>query len=298
MNSQADTTGSNKLGLGTVQFGLDYGVSNSGGKTPLVEVGRILEAASQAGIRIIDTASMYGDSEEVLGASWPGGHQFQVVTKTPRLVDSGAADLLTHTLCQSLERLKLDSVYGLLVHNADDLLTPHGQAIIRTMARLREQGIIKKTGVSVYNARQIDSILEIFTPDLIQLPFNVLDQRLLVSGHLAKLKQRGIEIHVRSVFLQGLLLMDPSLMHPFFAPLKELLLDYKRFIAGCGMSPLQAALGFVTGIDDVDTVICGVDTLRQFDEIRSADGCFVHADFGRFAVNDEEMINPSQWKFA
>lgn len=298
MNSQANTPGTNKLGLGTVQFGLDYGVSNSGGKTQPEEVCKILEVASLAGIRIIDTAFMYGDSEEVLGAVWPRGHHFQVVTKTPRLIDSKSVDLLAQTLFQSLDRLKLDAVYGLLIHNSDDLLTPYGQAIIRTMVRLREQGLIQKTGVSVYSARQIDSLLEMFTPDIIQLPFNVLDQRLLVSGHLAKLKQRGIEIHVRSVFLQGLLLMNPTMLHPYFAPLKRHLLDYNRFIDGCGMSPLQAALGFVTGIDDIDTVICGVDTLSQFEEIRAAVGCFVNADFGQFAVHDEEMINPSHWKLA
>lgn len=298
MKRDSSTAIASKLGLGTVQFGLDYGVANSGGKTSRDQVRHILEAASLAGVRIIDTASMYGESEAVLGASWPSEHHFQVVTKTPRLVAADAADLLTRTMFQSLERLKLDAVYGLLVHNAADLLTDNGSLLVETMLRLKEQGVVKKTGVSVYNGQQIDALLKKFTPDLIQLPMNVLDQRLLGSGHLTRLKQLGVEIHVRSAFLQGLLLMEPDSIHPYFEQIRGHLRDYRRFLDEQGLSPIQAALGFVARLEEVDIVLCGVDSLRHFEEIIASPDIGSRADFGRFAINEEAMIDPSQWRLA
>ena len=102
------------------------------------------------------------------------------------------------------------NVYGLLAHHADDLLVPGGRRVFEEMQRLLEEGLVRKIGVSVYSGQQIDSILELYTPDIVQLPLNLFDQRLLESGHLEKLKRRGVEIHARSVFLQGLLLIEPD----------------------------------------------------------------------------------------
>jgi len=285
-----------KIGLGTVQFGLNYGLSNSGGKTPRVEVCRILGEALLAGIRFIDSASLYGDSEEILGQSWPSGHNFKVVTKTPRLLDSASTNLLEKTLLRSLELMKLDSVYGLLVHNADDLLLPDGHAIISALTRLREQGVITKIGVSVYNARQIDSILELFTPDLIQLPVNVFDQSLLLSGHLSMLKAAGVEIHARSAFLQGLLLMNPETLPAHFDSVKFKLQKYHAYLSLQGVTPVQAALGFVAGLDEIDTIICGVNNLNQLKELLTATSPLPIMDFYQFAVSDELILNPSKWQ--
>jgi aryl-alcohol dehydrogenase-like predicted oxidoreductase len=184
------------------------------------------------------------------------------------------------------------------VHNAADLLTDNGSLLVETMLRLKEQGVVKKTGVSVYNGQQIDALLKKFTPDLIQLPMNVLDQRLLGSGHLTRLKQLGVEIHVRSAFLQGLLLMEPDSIHPYFEQIRGHLRDYRRFLDEQGLSPIQAALGFVARLEEVDIVLCGVDSLRHFEEIIASPDIGSRADFGRFAINEEAMIDPSQWRLA
>jgi aryl-alcohol dehydrogenase-like predicted oxidoreductase len=288
-----------KIGLGTVQFGLDYGVSNKDGKTPPGEAARILETAERNGIRIIDTATLYGESESVLGKALPEKHSFDIVTKTPRFTETGPAErahLLEHAFRLSLQNLHVASVYGLLIHHADDLIGDGGNALMDRMLELKQQGLVKKIGVSVYSAEQIDRVLDKFSIDLIQLPVNVLDQRLLVSGHLARLKAAGIEVHVRSIFLQGLLLMDPDAMPPYFSPIRQHLVRYHEKVRQLGLTPVQAALGFVMGLNEVDAAICGVTTRQQLREIlANANPC--RADlFAEFALFEEGMVNPSLWR--
>jgi aryl-alcohol dehydrogenase-like predicted oxidoreductase len=294
---RSGTAGVRKLGLGTVQFGLDYGISNAGGKTAPDEVRRILAAAAGDGLRVLDTASLYGESEEVLGGCWPARHDFRVVTKTPRLTGPDAPELLERTLARSLKRLGLDAVYGLLVHHADDLLSPRGAPLVRRLETVRDRGLAQRIGFSCYSAAEIDAVLQLFTPDLVQLPLNVFDQRLLASGHMEKLKERGVEIHARSVFLQGLLLMAPEVLPPYFEPLKQHLAGYRRALAEASLTPLEAALGFATGLDQVDAVLVGVNNLSQLQEISGNACCIESSFFADFSIADAEILTPSNWRF-
>lgn len=291
-----------KIALGTVQFGVNYGISNKAGKTSQAEVGAILAAARSNGVSVIDTASLYGDSEAVLGQSLPADSGFKIVTKTPQFakqtLDGADAQQLEDTLRSSLAKLGTDSVYGLLIHRADDLLLPGGDLLVERLLRLKQTGLVSKVGVSVYSGRQIDLVLERFPMDLIQLPINVLDQRLLQSGHLQKLKNAGVEIHARSAFLQGLLLMELQEIPGYFDSVRGRLESYHRFIKEHGLTPLQAALGFVSGIPEIDQVVCGVNDARQLREICEAAQAKVDfRAFADFATTDEAIVNPALWKF-
>lgn len=291
----------NKIGLGTVQFGLDYGISNREGKTPEAEAGKILAAAARNGIRVLDTAPLYGASEEALGKVLPDNHPFGIVTKTPRFqkgtITFSDARVLEETFYRSLERLRQPSVYGLLVHDADNLLVENGHLLLEKMKGLKKRGLVKKVGVSVYSGRQIDGIMEKHGIDLVQLPINILDQRLLLSGHLSKLKGAGVEIHARSVFLQGLLLMDPDKLSPFFNKIRGHLKMYHQAIRQEGISPVRAALGFVAGLDEVDVVLCGVNNSRQLKDIVRHLKDPVKSDmFSGFAIEDATILNPSMWQ--
>lgn len=290
-----------KLALGTAQFGLDYGISNPEGKTPEEEVGKILSAAARHGVRILDTAALYGTSEEVLGKNLPSGHQFDIVTKTPGLETKSVADnsalQLEETFLRSLDRLRQPSVYGLLAHHADDLLGEGGGLLMEKMQELKGRGLVKKVGASVYTGRQIDLLAERYHLDIIQLPINILDQRLLSGGQLSKLKGKGVEIHARSVFLQGLLLMDPDSLPSYFDSIRNHLREYHRFIKHRGIDPVRAALGFVAGLEEVDVVICGVNNLLQLEEIcRAAKDPVDSGMFTDFAIDDTSILNPSLWK--
>ncbi len=286
-----------KLGLGTVQFGLDYGVSNSDGRTPIDEARRILDYAASVGIQVLDTSPTYGVSEQVLGTVAADRGSFKVVTKTRPQVAS--PDELRTDLRMSLGALSRSSVYGLLVHRSADLLSGNGAALYAELMRLKEQGLVQKIGVSVYTASEIEAVLERYSIDLLQFPFNVLDQRLLIGGQLRRAKDLGIECHARSVYLQGLLLMSPESLTDKFKCLEDHLRNYRRFIAERGLTPVSAALGFALRVPEIDVVLCGVNTLAQLEEIADAalqNPTNMNAmEFRKFAIDDERLLNPSLW---
>lgn len=290
-----------KLGLGTVQFGLDYGVSNPEGRTPEPEVARILRLAADNGIGMLDTAVGYGNSEEVLGRTLPAQHSFAIVTKTPALrVDEGGGEYVERvreSFRKSISRLGQKRLYGILVHRAEDLLSAHGDQLMEALREFKQQGLVEKVGVSVYNAPQIDAILARFPIELVQLPVSVLDQRLIASGHLSKLRRAGIEVHARSVFLQGLLLMSPDALPAYFATIRDHLAGYHAHLESLGLTLLQAALGFVLGLPELDHVILGVNSAAQLQEILAAQVAQVDAQsMARFALTDPAMLDPSRWR--
>jgi len=292
-----------KLGLGTVQFGMNYGISNREGQTSLEEAKRILLLAARNGICVLDTAALYGTSEEVLGKTLPRNYSFAIVTKTPKFasgyITNSDARLLEDTFYQSLAKVGRSSFYGLLLHHADDLLAKNGHLLMERMLDFKQRGLVEKIGISVYTSKQLDEILDRYSIDLIQLPINVLDQRLLSSGHLSKIKKAGIEIHARSVFLQGLLLMSPDLLPSHLDSVREHLKNYHETIRQWRISPVQAALGFVAGLDEIDVVLCGMNNHRQLQELisqmqRPPVAC---EDFVQFGLTDEAILNPSMWRF-
>ncbi len=291
-----------RLGLGTVQFGLDYGISNMDGRTPVGEAGQIVEMAAEAGVRIIDTAAEYGESEKVLGKILPIRHRFQIVTKaeqfgTERITPKQAVQL-TDSFQRSLENLRCDSVYGLLIHNVDDLLTDGGELLLEALLDLKSQGLVEKVGASVYTGVQIDFLLSRFSLELIQLPLNVFDQRLVEGGYLTRLKDAGVEIHARSVFLQGLLLMDPDELPSHFDSVRNHLREYQQANRRRGLTPLQASLGFVLGHEEIDCAVVGVCSYDHWLEVLEAvETSERKLDNGRrFACHDEEIIDPTRWR--
>ena len=279
-----------KIGLGSAQFGLNYGVSNPDGRTPAAEVDGILALAREAGVRVLDTAAAYGDAESALGAAGVVG--FRVVTKLP--TGTRAKDV-EHTLRASLARLGLDACYGLLLHDADDLASADGAAIAAALARVRDAGLVAKVGVSAYSADQLAVTLTRMTPDLVQVPINVFDQRLLKDGSLARLENLGIEVHARSVFLQGLLLMEPDELPAALATAREPLVRFRQLAAENAWTPVRAALGFVTGLAEVDTVICGVNDRAQFRELLSSSDPLPVELFNALAFEDRNIIDPTRW---
>jgi aryl-alcohol dehydrogenase-like predicted oxidoreductase len=291
-----------KLGLGTVQFGSDYGVSNPGGQTPIEEVAHVLEYATSVGIEILDTAAAYGDSESVLGKVLPSGHGFRVVTKVssvgPYQDPSVSASLIGDSVRASLECLHMSSVYGVLLHRAADATGPRGARVVEGLAELKRDGLVKKVGVSVYVADELEAVLANFVPDIVQLPSSAIDQRLLRSGWLARLEAMGVETHVRSIFLQGLLLMPAGRRQARFAEYQEELDRFGQFCASHGLTPLEAALGYVRQIPG-SVAIVGVTKRGELEEI-------VHAmdsnqvptldEYAALASDQEGLVNPSRWR--
>ncbi|CAN7157799.1 aldo/keto reductase [Paenibacillus sp. LjRoot56] len=293
-----------KLGIGTVQFGVNYGISNSSGQTKFEEVVEVLREAQQRGVVALDTAALYGSSEYVLGQALQclsQNESFEIITKTSKCagssVEQSDADNLSRTFYESLEKLGQSSVYGLLMHQATDLLLPGGEQLYEVLLQLKKQGLVKKIGVSVYAMEEIEQVLIRYPIDLIQIPMNVLDQRLVCNGALKKMKELDIEIHVRSSFLQGLLLMDTEQVPKHFDSIRTLLVEYHSELQQNRLSAVQGALSFVNAFPEVDRIICGVNDRKQFIELVEAIKHRTHnMDFKKFAVDDVNIINPALWK--
>ncbi len=289
-----------KIGLGTVQWGLDYGVSNTSGRTPGDEAGRILDLAYGKGVRVLDTAPVYGNSEAVIGGLLRGRSDFRIVTKTPKCAEGAAigdsVDALEKSLRGSLRNLGVPGVYALLFHQPSDLLGPYGNALMEKAAEFKELDLVEKIGVSIYEGWEVDAVMERFHMDIVQVPVNVFDQRLLITGRLAALKNGGVELHARSVFLQGLLVMDPGSLPAGLDGARIPLQAFHQFAAGNGITPLQAALGFVTGLPEVDVVLCGVNDVSQLNSILEATYPMASDRFSHLTVSDSILLNPSKWK--
>ena len=260
-----------KLALGTVQFGIDYGI-NSGVKVETDEVSRIINYARNNGINLLDTAQLYGSSEKVLGDS--NTQDFNVVSKTRGFdkedITESIANFVISDLNQSLKLLKRNSLYALLVHHGEDLLRPGGEIIFNKLQILKDKGLVSKIGVSAYIDNQLINIIDRFDIDIIQLPMNILDSRLIDNGLLNKIFSKGIEIHTRSVFLQGLLLMDIDKRPKYFERWSRLWKFWYEWLADNKLSPLEASIRYMISTPEISRVLVGVDNKDQLQKIINA----------------------------
>jgi aryl-alcohol dehydrogenase-like predicted oxidoreductase len=283
-----------RIGLGTVQFGMDYGVSNPTGKVSAPEVSAILAAAEAAGIRMLDTAASYGSAEQVLGRALRPGHPFAIVTKTLPLRDG--LEQVEIRARQSLEYLGTKPVDAILVHAAQNLAGSDGPRLWKLLQRLRDEGLFRRIGISAYVADRPLELARKYRPDIVQIPFSILDQRLKQTGELKSLKELGIEIHVRSIFLQGLLLMEPKNLPAKLAHAGAALAATQARIGKAGLTNLAAAIGFVLAQHEVDIAVVGVTRQSELLEILAAAAEPLPAiDWSACAIDDVLALTPSLW---
>lgn len=297
MSGTAWQAARSRLALGTVQFGLAYGVANRSGQVPADEVGRILAAAQAAGLDTLDTAMDYGDSEACLGKQ--GVTAFQVVTKLSALPDD-VADVqawMQGKVQASLQRLQVASLHGLLLHRPHQLWGAQGPALMAALQSLKSSGLVRKIGVSIYGPEELDAVWAVCRPDLVQAPFSLIDRRLHASGWLDRLHQAGVEVHVRSAFLQGLLLMSRNdLPEKFGKGWPQVWNAWHAWLsAHPDVSSAEACLGFVQGFPQVDRVVVGVDSLMQFEQLVAASSAKLASDWPEMGSDDVSLVNPAKW---
>ena len=261
-----------KIALGTVQFGLDYGISNTTGKITPEMAAEILSFAAGNGIDTLDTAQAYGSAEEEWGKHDLSG--FKIVTK---LFDDGVLET-------SLQRLNVSHVYAAMFHREN-------QVNDKTWAyfeSLKAQKLTSKIGVSVYSPDVLADLAERYPLDIVQLPMNILDLRFLPL--LKRLKEKGVEIHTRSAFLQGLIFMDPEQLDPYFD-------DLKPALNAIPSPKLNSALHCLKQIVEIDKIVVGVTNRQNLAEIceayRTPEATGVCLQ--QLAIQDERFINPVNW---
>ena len=282
-----------KLALGTVQFGMDYGIANRTGQVPLSEIAAILATAQKAGVRTIDTAISYGESETRLGEAGITG--FEVISKLPAGV---AADDARGLVEAALARLGTNSLGGLLLHRSTDMVGVAGKALHAALLALKRGGLVGKIGVSIYDPAELDAVLEEFSIDLVQAPFNLFDRRLATSGWLERLKHHGVEVHTRSTFLQGLLLMPAGKRPTGFERWEPLLRRWDGWLEDTGQTAVAAALGFNLNTAGIARVLVGVDSLEHLLQILAAAEAPIHRAPDDLICNDLDLINPANWRRA
>lgn len=259
-----------RIALGTAQFGSDYGVANQSGEVSVDEGRAILDCAWDHGITTVDTAMAYGTSERKLGEL--GVSDWDVVSKLPSLSQQvGSLDeSIFNSVKKSLDTLKIDCLYGLLLHRPLELLSDSGGAIYGALEGIKKDGLVKKIGISVYSPSELDALVPRYQFDVVQLPFSLLDRRFLTSGWLDRLKDHQVEIHARSIFLQGLLLMSRAAQKEKFVEWSALWSAMDGWLSFHDLSALEACLRCALSCTQLDRVIVGVDGSAHLREILSS----------------------------
>jgi aryl-alcohol dehydrogenase-like predicted oxidoreductase len=284
-----------RVALGTVQFGLPYGIANQTGQVGRPEAQAMLQLAATSGIDTLDTAIAYGESETCLGEA--GVQAFKVVTKLPAIPESSldVGAWVREQLGLSLRRLGLSSVHGVLLHRSADLLGNDGPALWHAMEALRGEGLIRKIGVSVYAPSELEAVTSRYRIGLVQAPFNIIDRRLSTSGWLDRLKNDDVEIHTRSAFLQGLLLVPATSLPQKFFRWERLFGRWHQWLSAENISAVQASLSFPLSYPQIDRVVVGADGVRQLQQIIDFSDRTATAGFPDLESEDEVLINPARW---
>ena len=284
-----------KLALGTVQFGLPYGIANQAGQVSRSEVKAMLQLALENHIDTLDTAIAYGESENCLGEVGTKG--FKLISKLPALPESctDVGGWAKGQLSESLARLGVSALYGLLLHRPEQLLGTKGNELYHALLGLKDDGLVQKVGASIYSPNELEEVIKRFDLDLVQAPFNLVDQRMYNTGWLSRLKDREVEIHTRSAFLQGLLLMPYEAIPPQFATWSELWKRWHNWLSGNNVSALHACLSFPLSFPEIDRVVIGAESSVQLNQIIDASRRSLPVDLPELHCEDENLVNPSFW---
>jgi aryl-alcohol dehydrogenase-like predicted oxidoreductase len=291
----ADSPGVERLALGTAQLGLPYGVANRGARVSSVEARRIVDRASAAGVTTLDTAMSYGDSEGRLGDI--GVQRWRVVSKLPAVPDLGhrTSRWIRDRIRDSLQQLRIEKLYGLLLHKPGQLLEANGQLVYEALRDSQDEGLVHKIGISIYDPTELASLNGRYAFNLIQAPLSVMDRRFADTGWLSRCSEKAMEVHVRSIFLQGLLLMQPQDLPRRFARWRPLWNAWHGWLAESGLTPVQACVRHVLSHTGVSKIIVGVDSTRQLDEVLAAFGGPPLVASSHLQSVDPNLIDPSRW---
>ena len=287
-----------RLGLGTVQFGQIYGVANQRGKIPKQEAFEILKHAQITGLKTLDTSVAYGNSENIIGElTSEGQFSFEVISKILVGSDRFSKDHMDRALHDSLHRLRNSQLYGCLIHRFDDFLK-HDH-LWEILEGFKKNGFVKKTGFSLYHPHELELILDRgISPDIIQVPLSVFDRRFEKSFKM--LKEGRTEIHVRSVFLQGLVFLTPDRLKGNLCKAKTQLEKLQKLSAAKGISINALCLNYVLLNPFINKVIMGCDSLEHFKkniedlEFFEKVSC-LKSELEDLTIEDEDVLLPYKW---
>ena len=276
-----------KLGLGSGQFGFDQPALR--GRPREVEARDILSIAARSGLGVLEIGRHSQSAESLLGQALPRPCPFRITVTTVR-PDRGP-DLVEAEVRAQLLRMGVDRVDAILAPSATDLFSPLGPQLWDRLRALKDQGLCNKIGVSVYASDDPVGLAKRFKPDVIQAPASLLDQRLLIDGTLAELCEMGVEVHLRSIFLNGVLFLPPDRAPSHLKAAAGRISRARRLIAEGRSDPLQAALGFALSRPEASAVLVGVGSAAEMSAVvAAAMSPPPDLDWDEMALDDPEAL--------
>jgi hypothetical protein len=284
-----------KLVIGSAQLGMNYGLFNNK-KIRGKEFRKIEKLILKSKINFIDTATTYGESEKIIGNSKLKNLHIITKIKIPKKNNIDVKSWLLKEISKSLSKLKIKKIYGVLIHDYKDLLGKYGKNYLFSLRELKRKKIIKKIGISVYDSKELKKIWKFWKPDLIQVPFNPLDNRILDSGWINILKKFKVKIFVRSIFLQGLLINKDNSLR-MSKNYKILLNKFKNWCYKNNISLIQGCLNFVKQFKSIDYLVIGFDNYNQLREIIDVFKKKKIIVPKNFSTNKLNLIDPRRWNW-
>tara|TARA_B110000008_G_C16937582_1_gene551200 strand:- start:130 stop:1008 length:879 start_codon:yes stop_codon:yes gene_type:complete len=286
-----------KISIGTAQLGLNYGIGNKNGKIPVESFQKIIDLAKQHEISSLDTAMAYGNAEVLLGEIGVQGFNTTTKLSSIPLGDKNIDTWVQDKIETSLANLKQDKLYSVLLHDPTQLTNSKGIQIMKALERAKNKNLMQKIGVSIQNPDDLKNITQNFNIDIIQAPFNILDRRLDQTGWIDKLHNLHIEIHARSIFLQGLLLMSALDIPENFHKWNYLFNKFHRWLEAQKITPYEACLNFALSYKKISKLVIGVDSINQFKILISTlSKLKTITKFPDISSKELNLIDPTRWK--
>jgi aryl-alcohol dehydrogenase-like predicted oxidoreductase len=282
-----------RLVIGSAQIGMNYGLFNNK-KISHKEFKRIETLVIKSKINFVDTATSYGDSENIIGNSKLKNLNIITKIKLPNKKIINVRNWLFKEISKSLSKLKVKKIYGVLIHNYKDILGKNGKNYLLSLQELKRKKIIKKIGISVYDSIELKKFWKFWKPDIVQVPFNIFDNRILDSGWLNILKKSKVKVFARSIFLQGLLINDDNCIK-INKKYKILLNKYKNWCLRNNISPIHGCIHFVKQFKKFDYLVVGFNNYNQLKEIIDSFKRKQVIIPKKFSTNIINLIDPRKW---
>ena len=283
-----------KIVVGAAQFGMPYGIANRNGQVKNEEIEEILCLAWENGISTIDTAKAYGNSEEAIGTCLKKmpKYSWEIITKL-----SSTRKGVINQLQDSTDKLNMRPSV-VLAHSAKIFLEAKFQ---KEIAEAKVSQLILKAGVSLYDENQIYQVMEsAIKPEVIQLPLNILDTRLYRSGIITQLLENGIEVHARSVFLQGLFYLPEIDLKERFEDAVPYINKLKSVAEEGDLTLTELSLLWLVNLEEVSKVVIGVDNADQLKvhlkTLKKRVDPTVFEEALSLKYENERILNPSFWE--
>tara|TARA_A100001035_G_C27781148_1_gene501813 strand:+ start:784 stop:1677 length:894 start_codon:yes stop_codon:yes gene_type:complete len=292
-----------KICIGTAQFGLNYGVTNSVGKLSKKEIIKILREAKKENIKILDTASVYGDAESVIGEILGKNNDYKICSKFPSQRDKNFFNKMDvenweQEFIKSLRNLKTANLETYFLHDPKDLVKEGNIFLKEWLRSLKRRNLVRRLGVSIYSKEELDNIPVDFL-EVVQIPLSIYNQKLLRDGTIANLKKRDSIIYLRSIFMQGLLVSQASSWPGWISMReKEHHINFSKFAKQNNYKLIELCLDFVKNLKEVEAVILGftnINELKEVIEFWRGNKKTIFCEYEKWSLSSESFIDPRNW---